>query len=210
MGLLKSNVFGNSNGIGEFMRVVAVLGSPRPSGNSRLLSQLLCQELGRRSAIVKSYPLNEMRFKGCQGCAACKGKSDRCVVKDDLEEVLDEVISSDVIIASSPVYWGDVTGQMKQFIDRTYSFLKPGFMDRVDMHRLPPGKRLVWIQTQGAGLEQYGDVFDRYNRFFGQLGFFEKTFTLRGGGLNEQGAALNRSDLLLEVNRIADHLKGSV
>ena len=68
-----------------------------------------------------------MNFKGCQGCGACKAEKEKCVVQDDLTQVLEAVRETDVLVLASPVYFADVTAQMKAFVDRTYSFLKPDF-----------------------------------------------------------------------------------
>lgn len=185
------------------MRIVAILGSPRSQGNSTILADTLTAAAEQRGAKVARYVLNDMKVRGCQACSACKGKSERCVVKDDLAQVLEDVVRSEVVVLATPVYWGEVSGQMKLFIDRTYSFLKPGFMDGVDMHRLPPGKKLVWIQTQGADdAAQFGDILSRYDRFFSQLRFFQETHLLRACGVSNVGAVNLRPELLEEARAL--------
>ena len=58
---------------------------------------------------------------------ACKTKLDRCILEDDLTRVLDAVREADVLLLASPVYYGDLSSQMKSFIDRTYSYFVPDF-----------------------------------------------------------------------------------
>ena len=101
--------------------------------------------------MVETFSLNELNYRGCQACMACKTKLDRCVLKDDLEPVLDAVRQTDVLVLASPVYFGEVTSQTKGFIDRTFSFLTPEFKTNPqNMSRLVGGKSLVFIQVQTA------------------------------------------------------------
>lgn len=168
------------------MKVVVVFGSPRSKGNSAFLAEALCREFEKGEAVVVRYFLNSLQYRGCQGCMACKNNSEKCILRDELAEVLHAISEAEIIVLASPVYWGDVTGQMKLLIDRTFSYLKPRFVQRDDKHRLPPGKILVWVQTQAAGEDQHGDIFQRYDSFFSPLGFFAKSFVLRATGLSAE------------------------
>jgi multimeric flavodoxin WrbA len=185
------------------VKIVSIVGSPRWQGNSTILAESVAASAEQHGAHVHRYFLNKLKYQGCQACSACKGKSERCILKDDLSQVLEDVIEADVIVLASPVYWGEVSGQMKLFLDRTYSFLKPGYLEREDKHRLLPGKKLVWIQAQGAeSLTQFGDIFPRYNMFFRQLDYFTETFELRACGVNSVGAVNNRPELLEEARAL--------
>lgn len=188
------------------MKTVALLGSPRVNGNSTLLAEIIASAVERKGGSVTRFYLNQLEAKGCQACGACKGTSEVCVVKDDLAEVLETVKAAEVIIMASPVYWGDISAQLKIFIDRTYSYLTPGFMSAEIKHRLPEGKKLVFILSQGASQELYSDVFDRYNSFFKQLNYFTETYLLRGCELNEPGALGRREDLVNRAREIAAQL----
>lgn len=189
------------------MDIVSINGSPRSEGNSRVLSTVVCREMEEiYGHTVKEHLLNGLTYSGCQACSACKGKSEVCILQDDLEQVLLDFSKADIIILSSPIYWGDVTGQMKLFFDRTYSYLKPEFMAREDKHRLSPGKRLLWIQSQGAGADQFDDVFPRYNRFFEQLNYFEQCLVLRACNMSTPGGVYEQPSLLEEARGIARKL----
>jgi len=69
--------------------------------------------------------------------------------KDDLEKVLDAVRRADVLVMASPIYYGEVASQIKAFIDRTYSFLASDYVTNPHPSRLSPGKKMVFILTQG-------------------------------------------------------------
>ena len=117
------------------MKIVAVLGSPRPQGNSSTLARAFLQAAGERGAEITEYLLNQMDFQGCQGCGGCKTKSETCILEDDLTPVLQAVRDADLLVLASPVYFGDLSGQLKCFFDRTYSYFNPDFSCR-----MPPGK----------------------------------------------------------------------
>ena len=125
------------------MKIVAVLGSPRPQGNSSTLARAFLKAAGERGAEITEYFLNQMDFKGCQGCGTCKTKSQTCILEDDLTPVLQAVRDADLLVLASPVYFGDLSGQMKCFFDRTYSYANPDFSIRI-----PPGKTAVMVLTQ--------------------------------------------------------------
>ena len=113
------------------MNVVAVLGSPRPNGNSSTLANRMLSAAAERGANTVCYELNSLDFKGCQACYACKQGSESCVLTDDLAVVLDAVQAVDVVIMASPVYCTDVSAQLKGFIDRLFSFLVPDYMSKL-------------------------------------------------------------------------------
>ena len=170
------------------------------------MAEAISNELEQRGARVTNYYLNELEFKGCQACGGCKSKSEICIVQDDLSKVLEAVKEADVIVMATPVYWGDVSAQLKTFIDRTYSYLTPDFMTQKIKHRLPKNKKLVFIQSQGAPKELYSDLFERYNTFFKTLEFFDEIYVLRGCELSDPGAWKTRDDLMRGALEIAGKL----
>lgn len=154
------------------MNIVCLLGSPRSQGNSATLARHLCESARARGAEVRQFALNELDYRGCQGCYACKRKLDHCILDDDLREVLAAVMAADALVLASPVYFGDVTAQLKGFIDRTFSYLVPDYYANPQPSRLPPGKKLVMVLTQGMADEQiFADVYPRYEGFLKWEGF---------------------------------------
>ena len=168
------------------MKVTCLLGSPRPEGNSAAIANRFCETAKARGAEVVVYPLNKLDYRGCQGCMACKKKLDRCVLEDDLAEVLDAVRETDVLVLATPVYYMEVSSQLKAFIDRTYSFVGPDYMTNPEASRLSKGKVLVFIQTQEAESEQMcADIYPRYDFFFKWYGF-EGSHLLRACGAGQE------------------------
>ena len=86
------------------MKILCLLGSPREKGNSATIANRFCTTAERLGAEVRTFVLNKLQFRGCQGCMACKTKLDRCVLEDDLAEVLDSIRDADVLVLATPVY----------------------------------------------------------------------------------------------------------
>jgi multimeric flavodoxin WrbA len=95
------------------------------------------------------------------------------VLEDDLAGVLAAVQEADVVVLATPVYYGDVTGQMKCFIDRSYSYLVPDYLTNPKPSRLAQ-KKLLFILTQGHPDESmFADIFPRYAGFLTWMGFVD-------------------------------------
>ena len=103
------------------------MGSPRADGNSSVLANSFCSAAEKSGAIIKKYQLSELNYQGCKNLFACKTVSDRCGQTDDLTEVLEAIRESDIVLLSSPIYFTDVTGQLKMCLDRWFSFFVPDY-----------------------------------------------------------------------------------
>jgi len=188
------------------MKIVAVLGSPRLNGNSVFLAERFLETARNLGSEIQSFALNNLTYRGCQACRACKKSSETCILKDDLTEVLNAVKEADVIVLASPVYFGDVSGQMKLFIDRTYCFLTPDFHRNPEMSsRLLPGKIGVFIQTQGLPDAMFTDVFPRYQWVTKLIGI-DELHLIRGCNLAKPGDILKQEDVLKCTDELAASL----
>lgn len=104
------------------MKLIALCGSARKHGNtSRMLHQVTegATAAGAETEFINLFDLN---YKGCTGCCSCKLKNSKsyghCVVEDELKPVLGRIEESDVIVLGSPIYYGNLSGQMHSFTDR--------------------------------------------------------------------------------------------
>jgi len=154
------------------MKITNIIGSPRASGNSATIARMLLECWQTSTPQVKTYELNGLTYRGCQGCMACKTTSDKCVVTDGLSLVLEEIRTSDVVVIASPIYCGDVSAQTKGLIDRCYSYYQPDYLTNPHPGRLAPGKKLVFVVSQGnPDPKAYEDVITKYTRTFRRIGF---------------------------------------
>lgn len=104
------------------MKVIAINGSPRKKWNTAMMLEKAIEGVASQGAETNLIHLYDLTFKGCISCFACKtrdGKSyGKCAVKDDLTPVYAEIKGADAIILGSPIYFGDVTGQLRSFMER--------------------------------------------------------------------------------------------
>jgi multimeric flavodoxin WrbA len=104
------------------MKVLGINGSPRKNWNTGTLIVKALEGAASRGAKTEIIHLYDLEYKGCISCFACKrinGKSyGKCAVQDDLAPVLDKVAKADALILGSPIYFGEVTGEMRSFLER--------------------------------------------------------------------------------------------
>lgn len=104
-------------------KIIIIDGGPRKNFNTAEMLQKFAEgamSVGDQIE-VKTVRLYELDYKGCMSCMACKVKgnaSNVCRFKDALTPVLEEVAQADGLVLGSPVYFGDVTGQMRTFLER--------------------------------------------------------------------------------------------
>lgn len=99
-------------------KVLILSGSPRKNGNS----DILCDEF-MKGALESGNDVEKIRVaeKKIGYCLACYGCRDTgvCVIKDDMADVMQKIIDTDVLVLASPVYFYSIDAQLKALIDRT-------------------------------------------------------------------------------------------
>lgn len=106
--------------------MLLINGSPRKNNNTAILLKKALEGVKEsiREVEVETEIINlyDLQYTGCKSCFACKmleGKSyGKCVIKDDVHEVLEKLSQADGIIFGSPVYFHDISGQLKSFLER--------------------------------------------------------------------------------------------
>ncbi|MBR2364026.1 MAG: flavodoxin family protein [Lentisphaeria bacterium] len=132
--------------------ILIVNGSPRMQGNTRnILKTLESSFLEEPGNKVEFIDICRHTLKGCVNCDSCRKNGGKCVHDDDTNLLMEKVLSSDVILFGSPVYWMGVTAQLKLLIDKFYC------KDPV-MHGLK--KKIAIISVGAAELSdgQYGII----------------------------------------------------
>lgn len=168
-------------------KVVSILGSPRRNGTSSRIAASFTEEAQRLGADIESFNLNSMDYRGCQGCEMCHTKLDHCVLKDEGTRVLDSMRTADVLVLSSPVYWGDMTGQFKLLMDRMWShFDVDHSKDDPFASRIPQGKTVVLVLSQENNDSAHKDVVERYNEMFSMFGFDVKVIRVTNLSMAEK------------------------
>ncbi|MBW2144436.1 MAG: flavodoxin family protein [Deltaproteobacteria bacterium] len=188
------------------MKTICLLGSPRPKGNSATIAKHFCDTAEKLGSQVQTFALNKLNFRGCQGCMTCKTKLDKCVLEDDLTQVLDAIHEADVLVLATPTYFAEVSSQLKTFMDRTFSYLASDYLTSPNPSRLPPGKKLVFIQTQGQPEESiFADIFPRYEGFFKWFGFGD-THLIRACGIGQDDDLDSQGEVIKLAEKTAEKL----
>ena len=94
------------------MKIVGIDGSPRKDGNTeKLLRKVLAgsEEVG---AVTEFIKLSELTINFCRGCGTCRA-SGECVMRDDMDDVVESIQQSNVIVIGSPIYAWQVSGNTK-------------------------------------------------------------------------------------------------
>ncbi len=100
-------------------KVVAFNGSPRKNGNTSLLINEIFHELQKHGIETEVVQIGNKTVHGCTACGKCREVQDRrCHIKNELlNTCIEKMIEADGIILGSPVYFADITSEMKALID---------------------------------------------------------------------------------------------
>jgi len=141
------------------MKVVAFNGSPRKDGNTFILIKHVFTELEKQGIETELVQLADKEIHGCIACYKCiENKDQRCAVKSDAaNEYIEKMLGANGIILGSPVYFNDVTPEMKALIDRT------GYVARANgrMFKNKVGAAVAAVRRSGAV-----HTLDSINHFF--------------------------------------------
>ena len=101
------------------MKLLAIVGSPRINGNTNFLVDAALDEALKSGLETEKIILSKYKIQPCLGHDDC-AEYDACTQKDDTAWILDKFCAADAVILATPVYFYNVTAQMKAFIDRNF------------------------------------------------------------------------------------------
>lgn len=141
------------------MKVVAFNGSPRRKGNTEILINEVFKILQAEGIETEMVQLGNKLVHGCTACGKCKEiQNGKCHIKNDhLNYCIGKMIEADGIIIGSPVYFADVTPEVKALIDVA------GYVTRANYHVLKRkiGAGVIAVRRGGAL-----HAFETINNFF--------------------------------------------
>lgn len=108
------------------MNVLVLMGSPNRNGNTAALCEPFCEELTALGHTVRYQALSDYTILPCRGCYACQNVEGAygCVIRDDMQEIVDAIVWADCIVLASPIYSWYCPAQMKAVLDRHYGLNK--------------------------------------------------------------------------------------
>ena len=154
------------------MKILAICGAGDKTRNTAtMLKSAFDGAMSVSGASGEIIYLYDLAFRGCMGCHSCKlleeSKISRCAMQDDLTPVLKKAIDADVLLIGSPIYFSDVTGETRSFLER---YLFPGMTynkDRVQMY--PRKTKVGWVFTMNAPGDFYKDYFASLTGLTGRI-----------------------------------------
>lgn len=150
------------------MKILAFNGSPRKQhGMTDKLLEIYLESARNAGAEVTKHFVTDLDIKGCTGCFGCwwitPGK---CTQRDDMDWVLEQILDTDVIVWSSPVYHDNIIHYLQKLRERTLPLALPEFMLRDDGETKHPSRykktrKEVVIATAGFPENSAFDVVKR-------------------------------------------------
>lgn len=177
-------------------KVVIVSSTLRPNGNSEFLAKACERGAKEAGNEVEFISLKWKTVNYCIGCLACQ-RIGKCVLKDDVNGLLETIKNADVLVFATPIYYYEMSGQLKTFLDR----LNPLFPTDYKF-------RKVYMIATAAEDGEY--VFEKaYNGLLGWVDCFEKAQLcglVTGGGLTDAGEAKNDEEAIKRAYELGKSL----
>lgn len=143
------------------MKYCILMGSPRKSGNTISITKPFIEELTASGHEVELIWLYDKDIQPCKACRVCQTDWSifGCQHQDDMQEIFDKVLATDVIVFATPIYSWYCTPPMKSLLDRlVYGMNK--FYGEEKGPSLWAGKHTAVIATCGYQLEKGADLFE--------------------------------------------------
>lgn len=103
------------------MRILVIESSPHKHGSSNMLASEFIRGAEKKGHAVTVFDAGRSNIHPCLGCDRC-GMNGRCVQHDDMETLEKLILSSDMMVFATPLYYYGFSSQLKLTIDRWYSF----------------------------------------------------------------------------------------
>ena len=144
------------------MKVLAISGSPRPQGNTRLLLETALEVLEGHGIATEYLSLHGKDIRPCQACYKCAKDKNRCAQEDDFMPVFEAMAAADGLLVGSPVYFGSATPNLMALLDRAGSWPAWGTTTSPESgqpHRGgPAGRGQLHLRPAPVMVLHHGDV----------------------------------------------------
>ena len=142
-------------------KVLIISTSPRRGGNSDSLADAFAQGAREAGHRVEQISLSDKTIGFCKGCLVCQ-KTQRCVIRDDADSIAQNMLTADVLVFSTPIYYYGMCGQMKTMLDRSNPLYSADYRFR-DVYLLAAAAEEDEHTVDGAvnGLQGWIDCFEK-------------------------------------------------
>lgn len=141
--------------------ILVISTSPRKGGNSETLADELIRGAQEAGNSVEKVTLYDKAIEFCKGCLTCV-KTQRCVIRDDAAAIVQKMLTADVIVFATPVYYYGMCGQMKTLLDRANPLFSADYRFR-DIYLLAAAAEEDEHTVDGTvtGLQGWIDCFEK-------------------------------------------------
>jgi multimeric flavodoxin WrbA len=176
--------------------VLIISSSLRGGSNSEILAHEAEKGAIDAGNVVEFINLKGKEIKFCIGCLACQ-KTLKCVQKDDMADLIGKVQNADAIIFATPIYYYEMSGQLKTFLDRCNPLYSQENKFK-DVYLITSAYDSSEKAADRAinGLKGWIECFER-SRFAGAL---------VGGGIDAPKSAASRADLLKKAYELGKNI----
>lgn len=177
-------------------KVLVISTSLRQNSNSDLLAQKFAQGAREAGHQVEFVSLRGKDLRFCTGCMACM-KGPRCVIQDDANAIVEQMGKAEVICFATPVYYFEMSGQMKTLLDRANPLYNADYAFR-DIYLLTASAEAEASASDGA-----------VNGLKGWIACFEQARlagVVRGGGVDAPGQMAQETNKLAEAYELGKRI----
>ena len=134
------------------MRILVLNGSPHLNGNTQHIVNGFRAGAEAAGHTVCVENVAHMQLHGCMGCEYCHTQErGACVQKDDMQQLYPEILSADMLVFASPIYYFTLSAQLQSAIHRTYAI------------GIPKNIRKVALILSSGSPDVYGPAIAQYN-----------------------------------------------
>ena len=175
---------------------VVISSTLRKNGNSQILAKEFARAAKDAGNNVEFISLIDKEIKFCKGCLACQ-KTQKCVINDDSNKIVEKMKNADVIVFASPIYYYEMSGQLKTLLDRANPLFASDYKFR-DIYFLASAadSDIHAMDTALNGIKGWISCFANAK--------LKGSFLL--AGVEEQNEALNRKQDLAKVYEIGKNI----
>ena len=165
-------------------KVLVISTSLRLKSNSDALAESLIRGARDAGHEVEHISLKGKDLKFCTGCLACQ-KTQQCVLKDDAVRIAERVKASDTLVFATPIYYYEMSGQMKTLLDRLNPLYPSDYRFRKVYMLMTAAEDEDYVPEKAVnGLQGWVDCFEKA----------ELAGTLFCGGINDPGEASGKKE----------------
>lgn len=141
-------------------KVLILSSSPRKGGNSEILADEFIRGAKAAGNNVEKIVLNDKELGFCKGCLTCQ-TTKKCVIQDGANAIVGQMLSADVLVFATPVYFYGMCGQMKTLLDRSNPLFPVDYAFR-DIYLLATAAENEEASIDGTiqGLQGWIDCFE--------------------------------------------------